>query len=144
MSKLKRKDQSSLMSSCWRTSCSDPLVQYSDTKTALGGSARQPINGLRFSWRSPCNKTSNSTAFSFNSFIPLILETGFICTRSPCKKNVLEIMDSYIWIKRRVTETIWFIKNMKIEFFHIRICALLVLNTKNHITEDFSACHGIV
>lgn len=46
-------DQSSFISSCIKTSSSEPREQYSYTRHGRVGSVRQPINGLRFSWRNP-------------------------------------------------------------------------------------------
>ncbi len=48
-----RKLQSNLISSCIRTSSSDPRLQYSHTKAGLTGSTIKPINGFKFSCRRP-------------------------------------------------------------------------------------------
>lgn len=91
VSKLNLNDQSNLMSSCWSTSCRDPRAHHSDTKAALGGSARHPMSGFRFSCLRPCRTTRSSTLFALSSTLLWLEGRGFICTKSPCASTTLRL-----------------------------------------------------
>lgn len=84
VSKLSRNDQSSLISSMMRTSCSEPLEQFSNTKAVRFWSLRKPIRGLMFSCRRLCAEMSKSIAFVRSSMeLPDGLRISFSCTKSP-------------------------------------------------------------
>jgi len=54
VSRERREDQSNLISSCTRTSSSDPRLHHSSTSAGRLGSVRHPIITFRFSCRKPC------------------------------------------------------------------------------------------
>lgn len=84
VSKLSRNDQSSLISSMMRTSCSEPREQFSKTRAVRFWSLRNPISGFMFSCRRLCAEMSKSIAFVRNSMeLPDGLRISFNCTKSP-------------------------------------------------------------